>query len=108
VFTATEGGELGIATTRDYKLYIWSREDTRYSTSRWMQTRVIKLQRLFPVDAFLGSAEPYLTGFADDIGVFFLWANNVVYTVHVKTCEVKKLYRGHIYTIYNVVPYMSF
>ncbi|KAG2549068.1 hypothetical protein PVAP13_9KG293500 [Panicum virgatum] len=107
VFTTTEGGALGIATIRrDYKLYIWSREDTGYS-SRWIQTRVIKLERLLPVDAFFGSAErPYVVGFAYRIGLLFFWANNVLYTVHVKTCEVKKLYKGH--TIYNVVPYMSF
>jgi len=107
VFTTTEGGALGIATIRrDYKLYIWFREDTGYS-SRWIQTRVIKLERLLPVDAFFGSAErPYVVGFAYRIGLLFFWANNVLYTVHVKTCEVKKLYKGH--TIYNVVPYMSF
>jgi hypothetical protein len=104
VFITTEGGGLGIATIHHYALHMWSRDDA----VGWMQTRAIEIQRLLPVDALLGSAEPHVAGFADRFGIVFLLVNNWLYAVHLTTYKAMKLFRGVGISINSVVPYMSF
>ncbi|TVU40530.1 hypothetical protein EJB05_13997, partial [Eragrostis curvula] len=103
--TTTEDGGLGFAMVHDSKLYMWSREVIPEVNGGWVQSRIIELKKLLPEDALLSS--PDAIGFADGIGVIFLkGANDVVFTIDLKTYKVKKVCEGH--NIYSIVPYMSF
>ncbi|TKW30114.1 hypothetical protein SEVIR_2G013500v4 [Setaria viridis] len=103
VLTTTEDDGLGLVTAHSNKIYMWSRKAGPPNTG-WTQDRVIELERLLPIDAVLAS--PDVVGFAEGIGVVFVTANNVLFTIDLKTCKVKKVCEGR--GIRGVVPYMSF
>lgn len=100
LMTAEDGG-LGCATLHRSKLYIWSREE---ADAGWTRNRAIDLAVLLPDDAVLTA--PVMAGFADDVGVIVLRANNGLYSFDLKTHKVKKLCEGERSD--NVVPCMSF
>ena len=66
-------------------------------------SRDIEFKTLLPADAALSKL--YLVGAAEGLGIIFLKADDVVYTIDLKTYKVKKVYEGKIKSI---VPYMSF
>jgi hypothetical protein len=103
VLTTTEDGELGMVTAYGDKVYIWWRK-AGPPDAGWRQDRVIELEGLLPMDVVLAS--PGVVGFAEGIGVIFVTANNVLFTIDLKTCRVKKVCEGR--GIRAVVPYMSF
>jgi hypothetical protein len=83
---------------------MWSRKDGSKADAGWAQDRVIELERLFPKDAILGS--PDVVCFAEGVGVIFVRSRNVLFTIDLKTCKVKKVCKGR--GIRTVVPYMNF
>ncbi|CAL5091988.1 unnamed protein product [Urochloa decumbens] len=107
VLTATEGGRLGFATVLENKLYVWSRKAAGPevdAAAGWIQSRVIDLETLVCNDVILTSAA--LVGSADGVDVFFMYTNDVIYTLDLKTIGVKKVCEGR--NVFTVVPYMSF
>ncbi|CAO1939971.1 unnamed protein product [Urochloa humidicola] len=102
VLTTTEDGGLGFATTHGSKLYMWSRNDGPQLDAGWTQNRVLELETLLPSYA----TSPDVVGFAEGIGAIFVRADDVLFTIDLKTCKVKKVCQGK--GIHAVVPYMSF
>ncbi|KAJ1285749.1 hypothetical protein BS78_03G300800 [Paspalum vaginatum] len=94
---------LGLATVHESKLCLWRQAGPEVD-ARWTQDRVIELEPLLPDDAFLTS--PDVVGCADGIGVIFIRAGRVLFTIDLKTYEVKKVCKGR--NIFYVVPYMTF
>ncbi|KAG2578728.1 hypothetical protein PVAP13_6NG218800 [Panicum virgatum] len=73
VLMATEDGRLGLATVRESRLYLWSREQGPNGDAGWTQSRVINLDALIPRNTISTSAQA--AGFADNGagGVVFVW-----------------------------------
>ncbi|CAL4944308.1 unnamed protein product [Urochloa decumbens] len=103
VLTTTEDGRLGLVTADGNKIYMWSRK-AGSNDAGWTQNRVIELERLLPSDAILTS--PDVLCFAEGIHVIFVRSNNVLFTIDLKACKVKKVCKGK--GIRAVVPYMNF
>ncbi|WVZ68549.1 hypothetical protein U9M48_017478 [Paspalum notatum var. saurae] len=87
---ALDGG-VGLATVHESKLCLWRKAGPEVDAG-WTQDRVIELEPLLPGDAFLTS--PDVVGCADGIGVIFLGARLVLFTIDLKTYEVKKVCKG--------------
>jgi len=106
VLFATEDGALGFATVREFKLYMWSRKDGHGTQvdAGWTQSRIIELEMLLRSNSI--SASPAVVGVTDGIGVIILRRNELLFTIDLKSCEVKKLSKDRF--MYNALPYMSF
>jgi hypothetical protein len=95
-------GGLALATVQESKLCIW-RKDGPEVDGGWTQDRVVELENLFPNDV-LGTFSN-VVGFADGTDVIFLRAGYMLYTIDLKTYEMKKVCNKNIY---SAIPYMSF
>uniref|UniRef100_A0A0A9GR73 F-box protein AT5G49610-like beta-propeller domain-containing protein n=1 Tax=Arundo donax TaxID=35708 RepID=A0A0A9GR73_ARUDO len=95
---------LGFATVLGSKLYLWARESGHDGDVGWAQSRVIELETLLPANAL--TISPKVVGFADGVGVFFVQAVNVIFSIDLKSIQVKKVHDGS--GIRSVVPYMGF
>ncbi|XP_039792684.1 uncharacterized protein LOC120658500 [Panicum virgatum] len=102
---AMEDGRLGFASVLDSRLCLWPREVGADGEARWAQGRAIELETLLPADALL--TLPYLIGFADGVGVLFLWtAVGGLFLVNLKSGLLRNV---DIDTdIYGVVPYGTY
>ncbi|CAL5091825.1 unnamed protein product [Urochloa decumbens] len=109
VLMTTEDG-MGFTGVVGSTLYLWSWESASDKGGRWAQTKVIELEKILPADALLTS--PHVLGFADGLGLVFLWTNAGLFTIDGKSEQVRKLGKltdAHGSSrIYNVVPYTSF
>jgi len=105
VLIATENGELGLATKQASKLCLWLRkQDACKVGDEWQKpSRAIKLKTLLPADAALSKLD--VVGAVEGVGIIFMRADDMVYTIDLKTYMVKKVYEGKIIAI---IPYMSF
>jgi hypothetical protein len=107
VLMATEDeARLGFGAVRDSKLYLWEWEAVSGSVgdAGWAQSKVIDLQTLLPADANSISTE--LVGFADGVALFFVQTVHGLFSIDLKSGQVKKVYNGG--DIDSVVPYMAF
>ncbi|CAL5034405.1 unnamed protein product [Urochloa decumbens] len=104
VLLTMDDGAVGFATVHEFKLYMWSRKDGPQVDAGWTQNRVIELQTLLRSNGILAS--PDVVGFADGLGVVFLREDDVLFTIDLKSCEVKKLSKGRV--MYNTLAYMRF
>ncbi|KAL6647147.1 hypothetical protein ACP70R_014584 [Stipagrostis hirtigluma subsp. patula] len=102
LLTATGDGRLGFATMRESKLYLWSRKAVPEGDAGWVESRVIELENLLPVNALLAS--PTVVGFADGLGIIFVGTNFGVFTIDLKSQRVRNAYGDGCY----IVPYMTF
>ncbi|CAN6180949.1 unnamed protein product [Urochloa humidicola] len=107
VHMTTEDGQLGFAIIEDSTLYLWSKEADRDEDAGWTQNRVIDLQKLLPVDARV-STSLRLVAFADGVGVCFVDTDDRLFTIDLKSSQVKKVCNvtGNGYD--NIFPYVSF
>ncbi|CAL5025740.1 unnamed protein product [Urochloa decumbens] len=96
-------GGLALATVHESKLCIW-RKTGPEEYAGWTQNMVIELETQLPRDAVLASRN--VVGFADGISVIFLRAGRGLFTIDLKTHQVKKVCNGK--DIYSAIPYMSF
>ncbi|KAF8713895.1 hypothetical protein HU200_027874 [Digitaria exilis] len=96
---------LALATVHESKLCIWRKAAGSEQDAGWTQSRAIELETLLPSDAFLTS-RPDVVGFAAGLDVIFLRARLMLFTIDLKTCEVKKVCEGR--NIYSAIPYVSF
>ncbi|CAL5077710.1 unnamed protein product [Urochloa decumbens] len=104
VLTTTEDGGLGLATIHGSKIYVWSRKVGPQVDAEWTQSKIVDLETLLPIDAVW--TLPDVVGFAEGIDVIFVRANNVLFTIDLKTYKVKKVCNDRV--MCGVVPYMSF
>ncbi|TVU40638.1 hypothetical protein EJB05_14107, partial [Eragrostis curvula] len=108
VLTTTEDGRLGFATVHYSRLYLWSREDGPGDDVGWAQSRVIKLESLLPVDAFV-TRQPIAIGFAAGVGFVFVSTNVGVFSIDLRSQWARKvLMRSQYSDRATIVPYMSF
>ncbi|CAN6180942.1 unnamed protein product [Urochloa humidicola] len=99
-----EGSGLGLAIVHSRKIYMWSRKVGPEVDAEWTQSRIVDLETLLPIDALW--TLPDAVGFAEDICVIFVRANNVLFAIDLKTYKVKKVCNDRV--MRGVVPYMSF
>ncbi|CAL5007079.1 unnamed protein product [Urochloa decumbens] len=101
--TSADDGGLGFAIVHDSILYQWERKAGPDGAFGWAQKSVTELQTLLPADAMSISTE--LVGFADGVGIFFVETVNGLFSIDLKSGQVKKVHNDS--GIRNVVPYMS-
>ncbi|CAL4994025.1 unnamed protein product [Urochloa decumbens] len=103
----TEDGRLGVATVVNSKLYLWSRDSCPDGDAGWVQSRVIELEKLLPNEALSTSSGGVdVDGIADGIAVIFLRTDDGVFTIDLKSCQVKKVYKDS--WIFGNFPFLSF
>ncbi|CAN6218369.1 unnamed protein product [Urochloa humidicola] len=103
----TEDGRLGVATVVENRLYLWSRESCPDGDAGWLQSRVIELDKLLPNEALSTSSGGVdVDGIADGISVIFLRTNKGVFTIDLKSCQVKMVYKDS--WIFGNFPFLSF
>uniref|UniRef100_A0ACD5UP34 Uncharacterized protein n=1 Tax=Avena sativa TaxID=4498 RepID=A0ACD5UP34_AVESA len=99
ILITMEDGLLGCASLQESRLDIWSIEAGNNGSVRWILRRVVKLESVLPCYRMT------LINFADKLGVFFARMHSGVFTVEIKSGQVKKvLSSGTEY----VIPYTSF
>lgn len=107
MLTTTEDGGLGFATAIEHKLYLWSRKDgSKGDNGGWIQSRVINLEGLLRISDVTLFA--HVVGYADGVDVIFFRMGDVFFTIDIKTCKVKEVYKDTRRYIYGIVPYMGF
>ncbi|OEL16528.1 hypothetical protein BAE44_0022453 [Dichanthelium oligosanthes] len=105
VLVSMEDGRLGFAAVHEARLSLWSREVASDGESRWTQSRVIELGTMLPAHSLWSF--PDLIGFADGVGVFFLWTvAGGLHLVNLQTGLLRR-FRTEL-DIYGVVPYVSY
>ncbi|CAL5077216.1 unnamed protein product [Urochloa decumbens] len=117
VLMEADDGVLGFATVQDSKLCLWAREAGVDRNVGWAQRRVIELDKLLPVpdynrsaslDAYTIASAPFVVAVADGIDVIFLWTDDGLFSIHLKSSRVEKKKIGEFISDLGVVPYMSF
>ncbi|CAN6180645.1 unnamed protein product [Urochloa humidicola] len=88
MLTTVKGGCLGVAVASFSYLYSWTREVGPDGDAGWTQGRVIELEKLLPISALSTSLR--LVG-ADGTGALFVLTGDGLYTIDIKTSQVKKV-----------------
>ncbi|KAL6647181.1 hypothetical protein ACP70R_014618 [Stipagrostis hirtigluma subsp. patula] len=104
VFTAMEGGGLGITRVEGSILYQWSREESHDEDDRWTQSKVIELKTLLPVDALESSIG--VRGVPDGTNTILVCTWHRLFSVDLKSNQVTEIGVGNGF--YHIVSYMSF
>ncbi|CAL5091879.1 unnamed protein product [Urochloa decumbens] len=111
----SEDGVLGFATLQESKLSLWAREAGPDGYAGWAQRRVIELDKLLPVSdcsrllsPYMDpiACPPYVVAVADGVDVIFVWTDDGLFAIHLKSSRAKKI--GQFISNFGVVPYMSF
>jgi hypothetical protein len=90
--TNTDDGRLGFAAVRKCRLVDEGGWSDPERDAGWAQSRVIKLQKLLPVDAV--STSNSVVGFADGIGIVFLGTKMCVFSIDLKSQMARNVYKG--------------
>ncbi|CAL5007076.1 unnamed protein product [Urochloa decumbens] len=107
LMTVEGGNGLGFAVVQSSRLHLWSRVSGPDGGPGWTRTRVIELNTLLPAAAL--TITPYLVGFDNGSGICFLrMFNGMLFSVDLKSGQVKKVHENHGCAISSVVPYTSF
>ncbi|CAM0947516.1 unnamed protein product [Alopecurus aequalis] len=89
VLVGTDNGVLGFANVQGSMLCVWSIEASANGrTVAWGQPRVVELEKLLPPHVF--SAEIYLTGFTEGVGVIVL-TNAGTFTIELESGRAKNV-----------------
>ncbi|OEL16530.1 hypothetical protein BAE44_0022451 [Dichanthelium oligosanthes] len=97
--------KLGFATIDNCRIDLWSRVigPGPDKDARFVQCRVINLPKVLPL------ASPHVNGFADGVGVLFVWMFDGLYNIDIKSEQVRKVpTTRYCHGVADVVPYMSF
>ncbi|CAL5079046.1 unnamed protein product [Urochloa decumbens] len=106
VLMTMDTGRLGFAIEKDFKLYLWSREVSPEGDAGWTQSRVIDLKKLLSIGRC--SSRPDVVGYANGVGVFFVRTCDGLFTIDLKSSQVKKARKVGGTVIPIVFPYTSF
>ncbi|XP_062189263.1 uncharacterized protein LOC133892471 [Phragmites australis] len=104
VLSTRDDGGLGFATADKSTIYLWSREAHPQGESHWVQSRVIELEMLLPVDALSTFSD--VVSFVDGIGIYFVRTGDGIFTIDLKSSQVTKVCRDSGFS--GIFPYMSF
>ncbi|WVZ85223.1 hypothetical protein U9M48_032171 [Paspalum notatum var. saurae] len=93
VLMATEDDGLGFVNSVSHwhRLCLWSREAGPDKDARWVQSRTIDLKALLPKEAL--STFLHVAGFAYGISVIFVRTDVGIFTIDLKSCQAKKVYK---------------
>uniref|UniRef100_K4A005 F-box domain-containing protein n=1 Tax=Setaria italica TaxID=4555 RepID=K4A005_SETIT len=69
-------------------LHLWSRKLDPKGSAGWVQCRVIDLEKLFPINN--PRSQPRVIGFAEGLGVIFLWTDVGVFMMELKSGRKRK------------------
>ncbi|CAN6222344.1 unnamed protein product [Urochloa humidicola] len=101
---AMEDGSLGFACIQGSSLNLWSGKVSSEGAAEWVLSRAIKLETIVPVtDA---DHRPAVVGSAEGVGVIFLSTGVGLFTIELKSGQVKKVDGPGVY--FSVLPYMNF
>jgi hypothetical protein len=107
VLVTMDDGRLGFATMDNCRLKVnlWSRVVGRDKDARFVQCGVIDLPKA--LNALKTS--PHVSGFAHGAGVLFIWTYDGLYSMDIKSEEVRKVPgTRYCHVFADVVPYSSF
>ena len=103
-----EDGALGVAIPEGGRLIsLWSMETRSNGDIGWAQIRVIELEKLLSVKALPISSSSSIV-FAPGTGVLFVHGDDRLFTIGLKSDQVRKVLDNDKYHIVSIVPYMSF
>ncbi|TVU40568.1 hypothetical protein EJB05_14035, partial [Eragrostis curvula] len=104
LMTAENGG-LGLAMVEGYNLVTLSRGTSLDPEVRWGIRRVICLSKLLPAV----TDRMHVAAVVDVLGIFLIGTENGLFTIDMKSNQVRKLWEGNVSRhIGDVVHYMSF
>ena len=95
---------LGLSGIRGFDLHLWSRKANAEGVERWVQCRVIELQKLLPVAIPL--KRTIVTGFAEEACVIFMSTDVGAFVIELKTGRARKVARPGLY--HHVIPFSIF
>ncbi|CAL5091608.1 unnamed protein product [Urochloa decumbens] len=101
---AMEDGSLGFACIEGSCLNLWSRKVNSEEAAEWVLSRAIELEKVIPVADT--DHQPAVVGSAEGLGVVFLSTGVGLFTIELKSGQVKKVDGPGVY--FSVLPYMSF
>ncbi|CAL5091668.1 unnamed protein product [Urochloa decumbens] len=104
VLMPTEEGLLGLAGTRDYSLFLWSRMVNAEGVAGWVQCREIDLETTLPIDSPIDLVN--IIGFAEGVNVIFVATNCGTFIIDLKSGQARKVNESVRFS--PVVPFMSF
>jgi hypothetical protein len=100
-------GRLGGAGVKETCLYLWSTEANDYCVASWVQSRVIELLNILPVDALTASRTAGVIGFAQEANVIFLNTVAGVFAIDLESERARKVYEN--WKTYEVlIPFSNF
>ncbi|CAL5091607.1 unnamed protein product [Urochloa decumbens] len=99
-----EDGSLGFACIEGSSLNLWSRKVNSEEAAKWVLSRAIELEKIIPVADT--DHRPAVVGSAEGLGVIFLSTGVGLFTIELKSGQVKKVDGPGVY--FSVLPYMSF
>ncbi|CAL5034539.1 unnamed protein product [Urochloa decumbens] len=106
VLVTAEDGGLGAAGVKGYSLHLWSWRIGADSVGKWVPGRVVELDMMISIGIGDPTTKLNAVGFAEGADSIFINANDVIFTVEMKSGSVKKIgKRGDFSTVF---PYMSF
>ncbi|TVU40834.1 hypothetical protein EJB05_14314, partial [Eragrostis curvula] len=104
VLTVEDGG-LGFACLKDDILYLWSSQSGLNGIAGWAQRRAIELKMLLP-DCAMSTTSFRLNGFVESTYSIFVSTDVGVFTIELKSEQVKKVAEGRING--SIIPHTSF
>ncbi|CAN6213009.1 unnamed protein product [Urochloa humidicola] len=101
-----DDSSLGFACIECCSLYLWSMKVNSKGAAEWVQRRVIKLETIIPSVDPGHEATVAVVGSAEGVGVIFISTDAGLFTVDLKSEQVRKVDEPEVY--FSVLPYMSF
>ncbi|CAO1948877.1 unnamed protein product [Urochloa humidicola] len=101
-----DDSSLGFACIECCSLYLWSMKVNSKGAAEWVQRRVIKLETIIPSVDPGHEASVAVVGSAEGVGVIFISTDAGLFTVDLKSEQVRKVDEPEVY--FSVLPYMSF
>ncbi|TVU40777.1 hypothetical protein EJB05_14254 [Eragrostis curvula] len=98
-----ENGSLGLAGVSYSKLFLWSRDVDLDGIERWVQFRVIELEKLIAVKSF---DEVQVVGSAEGLGIIIVATDIGAFIIELKSGQVKTV--GEPDDYFATLPFMSF
>ncbi|XP_066391698.1 uncharacterized protein [Miscanthus floridulus] len=98
---------LQLATLLDNCIYMWSQQDVTNGIHGWVKNKVMDLTPLLPELGYHTRTRKVI-GFAEGTEIIFISTYAGIITLNLKSRQVRKVCDRKTYTMFPVLPYMSF